>query len=262
MRRFFMIMLLALAGCASDPVAPVSPVRQSADAAARVAVGAGARQQWDEAAEAWREALAAYQSVDDWDGQGRARLGLAAVLVRQQQMDEASALLWPMPDQPLFSASRRAQAAYQLALIKSSDEWLARARELCVERCALAVQFDNLAARFALRAGDWARAAQLANGAIRSGAQWAEEAHARRILAEVALQQGDPAIARREIDSALRLDRVLGELGRLLDDYGLLARIARAAGDGLLVKEAETRQKSLCQEAGLQSCLAADGALR
>jgi len=250
MKRFFALLLLALIGCASEPVKPVSSLRQSADVAAREAVAAGAKRQWEEAGEAWREALASYQSIDDWLGQGRARLGWAGALARQHRGSDALALLQPMVDEPAFIPAQRAQAAYQIALIESSGDWLARARVLCGERCAIAAQLDNLEARFALRAGAWDRAGQLANQALKSGAQWAEEAHARRILAEVALQRSDWLRARREIDAALHLDRIVAEPAWLLDDYALLLRLAQATGDAVLEREARLRQERICAGLG------------
>jgi len=262
MKYLIALLLMALLGCTNGPVKSVSFLRQSADAAARNAVAAGSKRQWEEAGEAWRDALAAYQSIDDWVGQGRSRLGLAAVLAQQNRQVEAVALLQIMVDASTFIPAQRAQAAYQIGLMESSGDWIARARAFCGQHCAIAAQLDNFEARLAARAGAWDHAGRLANRALKSGGAWAEEAHAHRILAEVALQQLDWLRARGEIDAAIRLDRELGEPFFLLDDYTLLLRIAQAMGDAALEREARLRRESICAGLGAQACLAVSGALR
>lgn len=262
MKQWLILLVLMLTACSSTPErAP--RLRLLADTASREAVALATQQQWVQAQAAWREALTGYQAIDDWHGQGRASLGLAAVLLRQAGQTQAKVHLQYLIDQAAFPASQRAQAAYQMALLETSPEWLVRARTLCGERCALAVQLDNFEAAQALRAGEWDRASQLAERALKAAAHLpAEESHARRLLAEVAMQQQDWLRARQELDAVLVLDRKLAEPCWLLDDYVLLARWAAARGDLLLGKEAEMRQKSIRAGLGEQACLAVAGALR
>lgn len=261
MKRVILFLLVGLVACASAPPQPF--LLRTADAAAREAVAAGARQQWVEAEAAWREALATYQAIDDWTGQGRARLGLASALMRVSKSAEAADVLRVMVDKPVFLSTQRAQAAYQLALIESSMDWLAQARLLCGSRCWLTAQFDNFEAGQAARAGQWNRVAELAQRALKAADDWpAEQSHAQRLLAEVAIQSQDWLRAQQALEAALRLDRMLAEPCWLLDDYTALARLAGLRGDAALAQEAKNREQSIRIGLGSKSCLAVAGSLR
>lgn len=247
-----------LVACAGDPPPVVPPLRTSAENAHRAAISAARALRWENAIAAWQEALVGYQAVDDWTGQGRARLGLAQAYVRDAKPVQANQVLVGMTEQTLYPASLRAQAAYQQALLVDAAGalvWLDKSRQLCVADCAIGPQLDNLAARLALGRGDHATAAQAANRALANASQLpAERSHARRLLAELALAQNAAPQAKIHLDEALKIDRQLAEPDWLLDDYRLLARIAAALDDAALVREAKTRLASLCQAAGLTAC--------
>lgn len=261
MRIFLICLVLLLAACASEPPARIAPLRLAADNANRTAVAAANLQRWENAVDAWREALLAYQSMDDWAGQGRARLGLAQAYARLNQIPAAISMLVDMPEQSLFPAGLRAQAAYQLALLAlPGNAALAQTRldsaiQLCGKDCALTSQFANLAGRLAALRADWVAVQQHAGRALSSAQQLpAERAHANRLLAEAALAQAAPQQAKVRIDAALVDDRVRADPQSLLDDYRVLALVAQALNDKALSQEVAVRQQSLCAAQRSAAC--------
>lgn len=262
-RNLLLIGCCLLAGCAGNPEPTPPPLRVVADNASRQAVAAATAGRWENAAGAWREALRAYQSIDDWSGQGRARLGLSQTLARLGYPDLARNSIDGMVEQALFPDMMRVRAAYQQALLILHDDpavswrWLLLARSLCGVECALSVQFDNLGARLSLILGDLIEAQRLASLALKQAEDLpAERAHAHRLLAELALRDRALSLARIHLESALADDRLLAEPQWLLDDYLLLERLANQLGDNRLLQEVVLRQKSLCAAESLQGCVA------
>lgn len=261
MRTLSLLLLLVLAGCAGDPPPSVPPMRKAAESANRSAVIAAQAQHWGVALESWREALTAYQAIDDWVGQGRARLGMAQAYARTDRNDLAEKTLLVMPDQDLFVATQRAQAAYQLALlVAGKNEALAQARlesarQLCTSDCMLQPQLDNLAARLALQKSDYSAVVVHAGLALAGAKNLpAERAYSHRLLAEAALGRDMPQQAKVELEAALVDDRLLAEPMWLQEDYRLLVRVAQRLGDPLLQRDAELRLESVCTAAGLPDC--------
>ena len=262
MRQIFSVLaLLALGACAGNPPVRQLPLRTASENAHRSALAATQAQRWDDAARSWREALIGYQAIDDWNGQGLARLGLAHVLDWQGRKDLAGATLTDMPEQSLFPASLRAQASFRLAQLRLPDkpelsrQLLDRAIVLCGNRCSLQAQFDNFAARLAAARGDWSIVIRHADAALSSAQDNpAERAHARRLLAEAALAQGRAVDARQLIGLVLNDDRQLADPHWLALDYALQAKVAEALNDDSLLLEAETRHGILCEAARLTDC--------
>lgn len=253
--------VLLLMGCASEPLAPVPALRVLAENANRAAISAARSMHWESAAVSWREALTAYQAIDDWEGQGRARLGLADVLARLGRKTEAENNLFYMTGQGAFSRLLRARAHYQLALLAAEKDreqagrWLAEARQLCAPDCAHVSSFDNLEARLSAARADWGMVERLTTGVLaRHEVVAAERSHALRLLAETQFERGELVTARASIIQALTLDRELAEPEWLLEDYTLLGRIAAAIGDGVEQKDAAARIASLCRGAKLAGC--------
>lgn len=258
---------LLLAACAGNPPERIPALRLSAEAANRAAVSAAQALRWENAVASWREALAAYQAMDDWQGQGRARLGLGQAYARLERDDQARSYLEGMPELTLFSDVQRASAAYQLALLEVSEPNRAQAlldaaRQNCGKNCALSVQFDNLGARLAVARDDWESVRTLAQRALdAAGSLPAERAHAHRLLGEAALAANSPLVAKGHLEAALLDDRHLAEPEWLLEDYRLLEKTATLSVDDRLVQEARIRQKSICAAARLSSCLGQSGGL-
>lgn len=252
---------LLLAGCAGNPLPDPPPLRLAAENANRIAVAAMHANRWKNAESAWLEALHAYHAIDDWSGQGRARLGLAQTYAKLGQSEQALDVVRNMPAQLLFPARLRARAAYQEALFfldghpSLAVEKLDQARLLCGERCDMTSRLDNLEARIAAGSGQWERVQMLASKALaESGEQVTERAHAHRLLAEVALSRKQFIQARNYLALSIKDDRELAEPEWLLEDYILLEQVARESGDTTLEQEARLRQVALCVAIDSMKC--------
>ncbi len=257
------VLAIGLVACASEPKVE-KPVRlQTAESAMRAGNKAFAGERYRDAAMSWQDAFDAYRSIDDWAGQGEARLGLAQAFDRQGEAAAARNVLLGLPEQILFPQPLRARAAYQLALLAARDdatgaaERLQQARTLCAAPCALAPQLDNLAARLALPTAP-AQAEALARGVLDGmpGAPAVERAHAARLIAEARLLANDAPTARDVLLQAIALDKEQGNSTFLGDDFALLIKVARALDDAALRAEAEARFASLCAAVRVAACKA------
>ncbi|UXY14319.1 hypothetical protein N8I74_13460 [Chitiniphilus purpureus] len=263
MRALVSSLLLAmLLGCGASGPKAEKPARvRLAEAAMQAGNRAYAAERYQDAAASWQSAFDAYRSIDDWRGQGEARLGLAQAFARQQQRAAARNVLLDMPGQGLFAQAQRVRAAYQLALLAIADDAqeaagrLAQARALCTAPCVIAVQLDNLAARLALPT-DPGAAERLAQAVLAQGEDVpaVERAAALRLIAQARLQRGEPAAARAPLEAAIALDRVLAEPGFLADDLRLLVQVAQALNDGALLHEATTRLAGVCAGQRIPEC--------
>ncbi|WP_203564230.1 hypothetical protein [Deefgea sp. CFH1-16] len=252
-RVWVFLFCVVFTACGTAPVV-TSPARMAAERSHRMALQAIQDGRVQSAEGEWQQALRGYQAIDDWRGQGMARLGLAQASQRLGRSFQAEQTLLPMLQDGYFLPEQQVQAALQLAqLIWRQDlpraqQLLAQARLNCAAPCFVAVQMDNLAAQIALEQGDVSTAAQLAAQALDLAAERpAEHAFALRLLAEVALRQGrwfDDA--ERALMQAIDLDRQSAEPMWLLDDYRLLLSIAKRKGDVALEKKAQAHLASLC----------------
>ena len=160
MRVALGLLLSTLVACGSAPVVVKSPARMQAELAHRNALQAIRDGRIESAAVEWHSALLAYQSIDDWQGQGMARLGLAQIQSRLGDQRAAELVLAPMLASTAFSAEHQTQAALQMAqLLQVNDtvraaEYLRMAKLSCASPCRFEVQILNLQAKMALRAGD------------------------------------------------------------------------------------------------------------
>ncbi|WP_145927078.1 hypothetical protein [Jeongeupia sp. USM3] len=255
--RFALLAALLLSACGGAPPAPRPVLLQRADAAALAANRATQSGNDEDAADLWRSALELRTAIDDWQGAGEARLGLAQAQRQLQRPDAAVATLDGMPDAVLYPPSQRARAAYLMALLTVAQPgvargWLQRARTQCTAPCALAVPLANLDARLLLAEGD--PAAALAMAASPVDAPPAERAHAARIRAEALGQLGRPAEGLVQLADAITADRHLAEPAYLADDFALQQRLADAAGEGRLADEARTRLAAICAVARVPAC--------
>lgn len=250
---FVMMVLGLLVACTSVPEQPKPPVRMQAELAHRNALQAMRDGRIESAADDWRQALQIYQSIDDWNGQGMARLGLAQSLVRLANQQSAHEVLEPMLVGDFFSSPHQAQAAFQMAQLKLADDsvaannFLQKAKSLCGESCRLALPILNLEAKIALNKGDLAQAALLANQAVAMAINnKAELAFSQRILAGVALEQYQYDVALVWLERAIVLDRQSAEPLWLLDDYRLMQKIAMQSSNVELLSRAQGHLSSLC----------------
>lgn len=253
-------LLILLGACASQPVtAPPAAAAQATRhaVAAQRAMQVGA---WQDAAAQWQEALLASAAIDDWAGQGEARLGLANAQVELGQRDLAKQSVASMPAQTLYLTSQRARAAYQLALLALPDapaatQQLQLAQQLCAVPCAQQPWFDNLRARIALLNLDAPAAAALAQRvATQDGVPDSERAHAWRILAQARLQQQQGTAAMTALQTALVIDRKLAVPAWLADDFALQVQIGQQTGQSEWAAEGQTRLASLCAAVRVPAC--------
>ncbi|QZA79990.1 tetratricopeptide repeat protein [Deefgea piscis] len=251
-RVWVFLFCVVLTACGTAPVV-TSPARIVAERSHRMALQAIQDGRIESAEGEWQQALRGYQAIDDWRGQGMARLGLAQASQRLGRGTQAEQALLPMLQEGYFLPEQQVQAALQLAqLIWQQDlpraqRLLAQVRLSCVAPCFVAVQMDNLAAQIALEKGDVSAAAQFATQALDLAKERpAERAFALRLLAEVALLQGRWLDAEDKLMRAIDLDRQSAEPMWLLDDYRLLLKIAKRKGDVALEKKAQAHLGSLC----------------
>ena len=255
------LMAVALVACASQPaVLPPVAVAQ-AHAHAVAAMRAAQKSAWADSAAQWQEALALSASIDDWAGQGEARLGLANAETELHRRDLAQQVVAAMPTQTLYPQQQRARAAYQMALLALPDtalanQSLAQAQQLCATPCGMQPWLDNLSARIALMAGDAPRAQSLAQSVTaQAAAPGAERAHAWRLLAEAQLLQGQALAASASLRSALQIDHELAVPAWLADDFALQARIGAALAQPQVITDAHVRLRSLCAAASAAACV-------
>ncbi|WP_027468069.1 tetratricopeptide repeat protein [Deefgea rivuli] len=258
MMRSLMVSLLVLmlGACSSTTEVIKSPARIQAELAHRNALLAIRDGRIESAEYEWRSALLAYQAIDDWSGQGMARLGLAQIQLRLGQAEAAEQVLAPMLEIKVFPAVQRSQAALQMAqliLAADSPDWsraksyLTQARAECAQPCPIGTQILNVSAKIALREGDLPAASVAAlQGLALAQTNRAEMAFSQRILAEVSLKQSDFATAVVWLDQAIVLDRQSAEPLWLLDDYRLLLEIAKQSGDLALRRRADVHLSALC----------------
>ena len=252
-RLLFVLFLSGLVACSSSPKEIRSPVRIQAELAHRNALQAILDGRIESAAVEWQSALLSYQSIDDWQGQGMARLGLAQIQSRLGDQRAAELVLAPMLASTAFSAVHQTQAALQMAqLLQVNDtvraaEYLRMAKASCARPCRFEVQILNLEAKMALRASELELATSSAQQALGlSASNRVEAAFSQRILAEVALQQQQYTVALSWLEQAIVLDRQSAEPLWLLDNYRLMREIARQSGDESLLKRADVHLSSLC----------------
>ncbi len=254
-QRLSLLLLLALLGaCSSAPKEPIPALRMAVHDSHSKALRAIQQEDLASAAEYWQQTLLRYQALDDWQGQGQARLGLAQAQHKLGQLEVAQATLKPLLAQVLFGDAIRAQAHLQLAMISLPDVgvaamYLAESERLCAKPCALQWAQHNLAAKIAASKLDWPRVAMISGQLLATApaTERAEIAHAHRLQALALLRQQQAGAALPHIQAALELDRVLAKPAWLLEDYRLQLEIATVLRDEALQQESRQRLQSVCQ---------------
>ncbi|WP_410498418.1 hypothetical protein [Chitinibacter sp. S2-10] len=255
MNKYLMLTLLAvgLTACSSAPKPEIPSLRMAVQLSHEKALKAIRAGYAADAALLWQDALLRYQALDDWGGQGMARLGLAQSQYKLGEFEAAKQTLRVMPEQNLFATEHRSQASLQLAQLYLTEPQLARqhlalSEQLCAQPCRLQWSQSNLAAQIAVAEKDWEQVLRV-SAAVLNGApaeEKAERAHAYRLQAQALLMQQQAEAALPNIDSALVLDRELARPDWLLDDYRLRLAIAQNLGDAALLADCEQKIASLC----------------
>ncbi len=210
-----------LASCSSPPPRPPSAAQASAQAHQQTGARALKRGDLNAALAAYGDALAASDSVEDFDGSATALLNLALVHARLGQLDAAHARVDRILAAPQrYSDAQRGQAATRKAMLyldtKSYGmalQWADQARGVCSDPCALAPTLANLRAFVALDRGEIERAVGQATRSAELAAslgQQAEHANALRLLGRAHTKAGRTEEAASALARALQIDHELG----------------------------------------------------
>lgn len=227
-----------LASCSSPPPQPQSAAQTSAQAHHQNGARALRRGDLNAALAAYHEALAASDSVEDFEGSATALLNLAVVHARLAQADPAQARahlaaaharvdrILTAPQR--YSETQRSQAATRKAMLYLDAQahglalhWADQARAVCADPCPLAPTLANLRAFVAFERGEAARAADQASRAAELAVamgQSAEHANALRQQGRANTRLGKHDEAARALAHALRIDRELGMPERIALD--------------------------------------------
>lgn len=237
------ISALLAAGCGSPaPRPPVNAPHEAALALSQRAARALQRGDATAALPLYEQALAAADSVEDFDTAGAMLLNLALVHGRLGQPREAHQRVDRILAAPArYGGALPAQAAARKALLHleaaegaAALQWADRAQAACASPCALGAVIANLRGRVALDAGDAAQAATHAARAAELASapeQRTEQANAQRLLGLARMRQGDRAGAAAALQRALEIDRALGLPERIALDLLHAGDNAAAAGE-------------------------------
>ena len=207
--------------CSSPPVKPVTSAQASTQAQSQNGARALKRGDLNGALAAYGEALAAAESVEDFDASGTQLLNLAAVHARLGQLDAAHARLDRIVNAPQrYSETLLGQAAARKALLYldsgshgTAMRWADRAQAGCPEPCNLTPAMTNVRAYIALERGDFQRAAGMAARAAELAAAaglTAEQANSLRLQGRAETGLGNTTPAAEALARALQIDRELG----------------------------------------------------
>lgn len=213
-----LLFALLLAGCSTPP--PARNTAQQASAThSQGAARALATGELEQALTLYTRALAAAESVEDFELGGAALLNLALVHARRGEMALAHGRLGRILAAPQrFGAPLQARAGARKALLHLDGNELDAAMQAadaaqaaCAAPCDVAAVLANVRAHVALMRGDAAEAAAQAQRAIALAAeQPAELANAQRQLGRARLQQGQASEAAAALALALAIDQRLG----------------------------------------------------
>ena len=220
----------ALASCSSPPPKPPSAAQTNAQTLNLNGARALRRGDLDAASAAYSAALAASDSVEDFDASGTALLNLAMVHAKlaqaipdkaREHLDAAHARVDRILAAPQrYSEVQRSQAATRKAMLYLDAKahglamhWADQARAVCADPCPLAPTLANLRAFVAFERGEAARAADQATRAAELAATLgpqAEHANALRLLGRANTRLGKTDEAAQALERALLIDRELG----------------------------------------------------
>jgi tetratricopeptide (TPR) repeat protein len=264
-----MLLAAALAaGCGSPAPRVVNPPHELALASGQRAARALQRGDAAQALVLYEQALAAADSVEDFELSGAMLLNLALVHSRLGQPREAHQRIDRVLAAPArYAGALQAQAAARKALLlldardgTATLQWVARAEQDCAAPCGLAPLLANVRAQVALDGGN---AAQAATHAIRAaelaGAaeQAAERANAERLLGRARMALGDRAGAAAALQAALAIDRTLGLPERIALDLLYAGDNAAAGGQVAAAREFFERALQVAEAATLPASMQA-----
>jgi tetratricopeptide (TPR) repeat protein len=259
---------LVLAACSSARP-PQNPAQQTSHTLAQAAARAWARGDATQARTFYERALAAAESVEDFELAGAMLLNLALVQASSGDLAGAHARVDRIIATPQrYGSALVARAAARKALlfvdgpdVDAALTWTERAQCACGSPCALDATLSNLRAHVALQSGDTSGAAQWATRAATQAAdQTAEQANALRLLGRARSQLAQHDDAAKAFAQALVIDRKLGLPDRVALDLLDAGDNEAARGRHAAAREFYERALDVYQAAGRQP--AADGVRR
>lgn len=254
-----LVLVALLAGCAGEKIRERPPRAQMVIDLGQQGQAAYFKGDLPRAERLFRQGLTEAMRIEDSEGVGVMSINLARI--SRESGDSAGALkildtvsAWHRGN----LAIRTRQEMDLLAAVLQSDlaqrdEALGRLqalREQCATTCEIAIGIDSLQARLLLEKGEAAAAARLAQAAIerfRSHGNPLEVANLFRVEGEAHLALGNYPAARQALESALGIDKSLGQPAKIAQDLEALARNALAAKDmaahaGYVARLEEVRQ--------------------
>jgi len=270
MRRCASAIVAALAatllavGCGSPAPRAVNAPHEAALAAGQRAARALQRGQSAQALALYEQALAAADSVEDFDTSGAMLLNLALVHSRLNQPREAHQRVDRVLAAPArYAGALQSQAAARKALLHLDAregslalQWADKAQTACGSPCALAPLFANVRGQVAFDAGDGGQAAAQAARAAELAAaagQQTELANAWRLLGRARTRQSDHAGAAAALQRALEIDRALGLPDRIVLDLLYAGDNAAAQGQAAMARDFFDRALQVATAAALPS---------
>jgi len=213
-------LLFGLAACTATGPAP-NAAQQSATSLSQSAARALARGDTAQSLAHYESALAAAESVEDFELSGAALLNLALVHSRSGDLAAAHARVDRILAASLrYPPAMRARAAARKALLyldaadpTSALRWADTAQAGCPAPCELAAALAGVRAHVALQRGELAAAAAHAEHAAKMASesgQPAEQANALRLLGRARARNGEADAAAAVLAQALAIDQRLG----------------------------------------------------
>ena len=249
---------LVLAGCGSARP-PQNPSQQGANTAAQAAARAWSRGDAVQARAFYERALAAAESVEDFDLAGAMLLNLALVQSSAGDLAGAHARVDRILAAPQrYGATQASRAAARKALLyldapdlDAALSWADRAQAACGSPCALDATLGNVRAHVALQRGDAPGAVQSATrAAAQATPESAEQANALRLLGRAQVQQSQHEAAAAALAQALAIDRKLGLSDRVALDLTAAADNEAARGQSAAAREYYERAIDVHRAAG------------
>lgn len=255
------VLALQLLACSAPPGKPSNLAQVQWGAQHQNAARALRRGDPVSALASYEAALAAAESVEDFESSAVALLNLATVHSQLEQTEAALARVDRILARPaLFSVGAQAQAAARKALllvdqgqIDQALQWAERGLVLCPSDCALAPAMNNLRAHAALSSGNLEPAfglAMQAAGLAAAAGLPAEQANGQRLAGRALSQQGQHERAAQLLAQALLLDQTLGLPDRIAADLQYSAQNELRRGQKRAAKAFLERALVVSQAAG------------
>lgn len=260
-----MVIAAALAAaCSTSAQRAPSPAQEAAATLNQNAARAFKRGDLPQALALYSNALAAAESIEDFNAGGAALLNLALVHARLGQLQAAHGRIDRILVAPQrYGPALHSQAAARKALLyldapdlDAALRWTEVAQKACAESCAQGAVLTDIRAYVALERGDVEAAATLAARGVEQAAAaglQAEQANALRLLGRAHTRAGRTAPAAEALARALEIDRSLGLPDRVALDLIYAGENEQRRNQPELAREYYERALTVYVAAGMAS---------